>query len=125
MAAEPHQHDQRRSKVIVQGADAEGHPFSFLKEVSCSDRCVVHVYTAVLTLPLPTLQVHITVLGRVHPLLKEPFVCPVEWREKEQAEVVVKVVFHSHYGEPPVDQRLAIRKGKGEVVALLKPHPQL
>ncbi len=64
-------------------------------------------------------QVHMKVLDRVHPLLKEPFVCPVEWREKEQAEVVVKVVFHSHYGEPPVDQRLAIRKGKGEVVALI------
>ena len=42
---------------------------------------------------------------------KEPFVHMVEG---ERVEVMMLLVFHAHYGEPPLVQALSVSKGQGE-----------
>ena len=63
----------------------------------------------------PPPQVHVLLWGKMHPLTKEPYVCVVEWKGRKEVEVVmgVQVLFHSHYGEPPIAQQFTVAKGKG------------
>ena len=42
---------------------------------------------------------------------KEPF---VHLLECEKVEVMMSLVFHAHYGEPPLVQTLSVSKGQGE-----------
>lgn len=91
MSAEPV--TDRQTKVAVQGADAEGYPFSFLKEIQ------------------------IQWSGKSFPLTKEPFELVVECGAEEK-EMGVTVVFHAHYGEPPVKEPLRITGGRVERVVL-------
>ena len=65
------------------GADQLGYPFSFLKEVT------------------------VTSGGRKTVCREEPFVATVphpcqEGGAKKEGGVVIEVVFHAHYGEPPI-----------------------
>ena len=38
----------------------------------------------------------------------------VECGEREKVGIVVRVEFHSHYGEPPLDLPLTVHRGIGE-----------
>ena len=58
------------------GADHLGYPFSFLKEVTVASA------------------------GRKTACREEPFVATVPY--PSQGGVVIEVVFHAHYGEPPM-----------------------
>ena len=44
----------------------------------------------------------------------EPFKLLVECGEREEVGIVVRVGFHSHYGEPPLDLPLTVHRGIGE-----------
>lgn len=89
--------DKGRMKVEAQGADAEGHPFSFLKEVQFQ------------------------VGGAMQTVRKEPF---VHLLECEKVEVMMSLVFHAHYEEPPLVQTLSVSKGQGlRVLASLEYNP--
>ena len=44
----------------------------------------------------------------------EPFKLLVECGEREEVGIVVRVGFHSHYGEPPLDLPLTVHREIGE-----------
>lgn len=44
----------------------------------------------------------------------EAFKLLVECGEREKVGIVVRVEFHSHYGEPPLDLPLTVHRGIGE-----------
>lgn len=44
----------------------------------------------------------------------EPFKLLVKCGEREEVGIVVRVGFHSHYGEPPLDLPLTVHRGIGE-----------
>lgn len=48
----------------------------------------------------------------------EAFKLLVECGERKVVGVVVRVEFHSHYGEPPLDLPLTVHRGIGEDVGL-------
>lgn len=75
--------DLPSSQVSVSGADQLGYPFSFLKKVTVASggrkiECCVEPFMA--TVPLPNW----------------------EGGAKKEEGVAIEVVFHAHYGEPPI-----------------------
>ena len=61
-------------------------------------------------------QVTFTVEGRVHQVREEPYVFLQRWTEGKQVCATCRMVvsFHSHYGEPPLHQEVAVHRGKGQ-----------
>ena len=64
------------------------------------------------------LQVYFQVDSRVEKREGEPFTLLVECGEREEVGVAVRVGFHSHYGEPPLDLPLVVQRGNGECVSV-------
>lgn len=118
----------------MQGADLEGQPFSFIKEViwkcsmsvvTVSTRDTNHNTFSDLMRHLEGFQIHFfqslqqvtfTVEGRVHQVREEPYVFLQRWAEGKQVCVTcrVGVSFHSHYGEPLLHQEVTVHRGKGQ-----------
>ena len=74
----------------MEGKDAEGLPFAFLKSVGC--------------------KVGGQAMGKVNYGEKVPFQCLVP---DNAGRVVVTLDFHAHYGEPSLDIPLSITPGSG------------
>lgn len=55
----------------------------------------------------------------------EPFKLLVECGEREEVGIVVRVGFHSHYGEPPLDLPLTVHRGIGEDMGGILPWQQV
>lgn len=74
----------------MEGKDAEGLPFAFIKRVE--------------------FKVEGQVVGKVNFSGGKPFQFSVL---SEAKKVVVMLVFHSHYGEPPLDIPIDVTPGSG------------
>lgn len=71
--------------------------------------------------PLPH-KVTFSVGGRTLQVKGEPFAFPLRWIDKREATVVVEVFFHSHYGEPSLQQSVTVKRGKSKKASLNWPN---